>query len=130
MHSVRFDQAFTFIYSKREGTPAATWSEQVDSDVVQARFERLVELQNEHSLSSNEAVVGQIVTVLVEGKSRNRRHYFTGRTKDHRLINFRIPADLQPVAENDTYAGRLARVRLLNAKTFSMDGEFVSWEDA
>ncbi len=65
--AARFDQAFTFQYSPRSGTPAATMEGQIDKPVVQERFDRLVALQNQISLEKNEESVGRIEEVLVEG---------------------------------------------------------------
>lgn len=90
----RFASAFTFQYSIRPGTPAATMPNQVPKPVVQERYERLVELQNEISLSENRAQVGQTVEVLVsqgEGKKDAETHRLSGRARDGRLVHFDLP---------------------------------------
>ena len=81
-----FDQAFTFQYSPRPGTPAATDDEQVPKPVVQERFERLVALQEGVSLEKNRALVGREVEVLVEGQGRKGR--LAGRTRTNKLVHF------------------------------------------
>jgi tRNA-2-methylthio-N6-dimethylallyladenosine synthase len=134
MEAVRFDAAFTFHYSKRTGTPAATMAEQVPDDVVKERFARLLALQNSHSLASNQALEGTGQTILIEGRSEGDPNVLTGRTADNRLINCRITdlAGLPPEAvdadgqlDGDALEGRLARVRITRAKTFSLEAE---WE--
>src|SRR5947207_9214221 len=67
VEAARFDQAYTFQYSPRPGTPAGTHPDQVPKDVVRERFDRLVALQERISLERNAAVVGETVEILVEG---------------------------------------------------------------
>ena len=91
----RFANAFTFQYSVRPGTPAATMPDQVPKAVVQERYERLVELQNRISLEENERQVGTTQRVMVsthEGKKDDATHRLTGRAEDNRLVHFRVPA--------------------------------------
>lgn len=90
----RFASAFTFQYSIREGTPAATMPNQVPKEVVQERFERLLELQQRISLEENEKLVGTTQQVLVsvdEGKKDGATHRLTGRAEDNRLVHFALP---------------------------------------
>ena len=87
----RFAQAFTFQYSPRPGTPAATLPDQVPKPVVQERYERLVTLQEEISWSSNRALEGRTVEVLVasgEGRKDAATHRMSGRARDGRLVHF------------------------------------------
>ncbi|WP_026374080.1 tRNA (N6-isopentenyl adenosine(37)-C2)-methylthiotransferase MiaB [Agrococcus lahaulensis] len=87
----RFASAFTFQYSIRPGTPAATMPDQVPKDVVQERFERLVTLQDRISFEENRAQVGRTVDVLVsvgEGKKDAETHRLSGRAEDNRLVHF------------------------------------------
>lgn len=90
----RFSNAFTFQYSIREGTPAATMPNQVPKEVVQERFERLVELQHRISLEENEALVGtrqQLLVSVDEGKKDDATQRLTGRAEDGRLVHFTVP---------------------------------------
>ena len=90
----RFASAFTFQYSIREGTPAATMPNQVPKEVVQERFERLIALQQRISLEENEKLVGTTQQVLVsvdEGKKDGATHRLTGRAEDNRLVHFALP---------------------------------------
>lgn len=132
MEKVRFDSAFTFQYSKRSGTPAARMIDQVPPEVVRERFERLLALQNSHSLASNEAMVGQTVEILIEGTSDTASVIMSGRTASGKLVNFTLadasglPSEaLLPdgTPDGDFLEGHLALVRLVRAKTFSIEGE-------
>ena len=90
VRQARFASAFTFQYSIRPGTPAATMPDQVPKDVVQERFERLVALQDEISWEENKAIVGREVQVLVatgEGKKDESTHRLSGRAEDGRLVH-------------------------------------------
>ena len=85
--TARFDQAFTFQYSARPGTVAATMDGHLQKAVVQERFERLVTLQNSISLDSNEAMVGTVVEVLVEGPSKKNEGITTARTRSNKTVH-------------------------------------------
>ncbi len=132
MEAVHFDSAFTFQYSKRMGTPAAEMADQITPEVVKDRFGRLLALQNQHSLASNQQIVGQVMEILIEGASETALDILTGRTASSKLINFTVPdpamlpADLRlpdGSPNGDALEGRLAMVRLTRAKTFSIEGE-------
>jgi tRNA-2-methylthio-N6-dimethylallyladenosine synthase len=87
----RFSSAFTFQYSKRPGTPAATMDGQLPKEVVQERYERLAELQNKISWEENEKIVGRRVELLVaegEGRKDAETHRMSGRARDGRLVHF------------------------------------------
>ena len=132
MKQVRYDSAFTFQFSPRKGTPAAKMDEQVPADVVKERFQRMVDLQNSHSLASNEKLVGTSMEVLIEGSSSTDSQILSGRTSCNRLINFNVP-DLRLLPDHvldesgqmigSKLEGKLAYVKLTKAKTFSMLGE-------
>ncbi|WP_458042055.1 MULTISPECIES: tRNA (N6-isopentenyl adenosine(37)-C2)-methylthiotransferase MiaB [Bacteria] len=95
VEQARFASAFTFQYSIREGTPAATMPDQVPKAVVQERYERLMALQDRISLEENRAQVGREVNVLIssgEGKKDAATHRLTGRAEDNRLIHVELPA--------------------------------------
>ena len=90
----RFASAFTFQYSIREGTPAATMPDQLPKAIVQERYERLVALQERISLEENHAQLGRELEVLVstgEGKKDAETHRLTGRAEDNRLVHFEVP---------------------------------------
>ncbi|MEC3973996.1 tRNA (N6-isopentenyl adenosine(37)-C2)-methylthiotransferase MiaB [Amycolatopsis sp. H20-H5] len=91
VREARFSSAFTFQYSKRPGTPAAEMAGQLTKQVVQERYERLVELQNQISWDENKKVIGRKVELLVasgEGRKDAETHRMSGRARDGRLVHF------------------------------------------
>lgn len=111
---VRYDMAFTFIYSKRTGTPAATYPDQIPEDVVKDRFERLLKTQNDICRELNEACVGKTLDVLVEGISRTSNSHYTGRTDSNKIVNFTC---------NKDYTGKIIPIKITSAQTWSLEGE-------
>lgn len=89
----RFTVAYTFQYSKRPGTPAADLPDQLPKEVVQQRYERLLELVNASALAENQAQIGRQVEVLVinEGRKDDATNRMSGRAQDFRLVHFEIP---------------------------------------
>jgi tRNA-2-methylthio-N6-dimethylallyladenosine synthase len=90
----RFAAAFTFQYSIRPGTPAATMPDQVPREVVQERYERLVELVGRVTHDENQALVGQRVEVMFadgEGRKDAATARMSGRARDNRLVHVRVP---------------------------------------
>src|SRR6476620_4671093 len=89
--AARFSGAFTFQYSKRPGTPAAEYDDQLPKAVVQERYQRLIDLQERISLEENAAQIGQSVELLValgEGRKDTRTARMSGRARDGRLVHF------------------------------------------
>lgn len=111
---VEYDSAFTFLYSVREGTPAARREDQVPEDVKHARFNRLVDAINEISAKKNAAYVGKVEKVLVDGESRSKEGTYEGRTDGFKLVNFTGGADL---------AGKIVDVQITDSNTFSLTGK-------
>jgi tRNA-2-methylthio-N6-dimethylallyladenosine synthase len=116
VEAARFDQAFTFQYSPRSGTPAAGMDDQIDKLVVQERFDRLVALQNQISLEKNEKAVGRIEEVLVEGPSRKDPAVMTARTRGNKPVH--APAVLAP--------GTYCSVEITRAAPHHLMGRLVS----
>jgi tRNA-2-methylthio-N6-dimethylallyladenosine synthase len=90
----RFSSAFTFQYSIRPGTPAATMDDQVPKAVVQERYDRLLAVQEEVSWAENRTLEGRTVEVLVatgEGRMDAETHRLSGRARDNRLVHFAVP---------------------------------------
>ena len=100
VRAARFCSAFTFQYSKRPGTPAATLADQLPKEVVSERYQRLIALQEEISLQENNAQVGREVELLVaagEGRKNAATARLSGRARDGRLVHFRSDgADIRP----------------------------------
>ena len=117
LERVRFDMAFTFIYSKRSGTPAADFPNQVDEETKHRRLEILMALQNKISLEKNLALNGQNVEVLVEGASKTDGNIFSGRTRQNKLVLFEHGAEK---------IGELVRVKINQAQTWLLKGQIVS----
>jgi MiaB/RimO family radical SAM methylthiotransferase len=116
---VRYDSAFTFIYSPREGTPAATFTDQIPDDVTHRRFDRLVDVMNEISLEKNLEYKGKTYDVLVEGVSKNADDAYAGRTDGFKLVNF--TSEKKP----EEIIGTMVRVEITESKTFSLEGREV-----
>jgi len=117
VEKVRFDQAFTFLYSKRTGTKAAALENQVPDDVKKERFARLLELQNAITNEISLQYEGKSVEVLVEGKSRENSAMYTGRTRKNKLVNFSCDSDL---------TGQLVNVEIIKAWPFWLEGRAVN----
>ncbi len=113
LKKVRFDQVYTFIYSKRTGTPAAKNVEQIPEEVKKERFQRLLEVQNRISKEININFLNRKLEVLVEGRSKNNDKIYTGRTRENKIINFE---------GNDQMIGKLVTVKIDTIKTWSLEG--------
>jgi tRNA-2-methylthio-N6-dimethylallyladenosine synthase len=87
MEIARFDNAFMFQFSPRPGTPAAQMADQIDAEVVQERFDRLVELQNRVTYEQNLVQLGRTFEVMVEGPSKRDPAVATTRTRGNRLVH-------------------------------------------
>lgn len=112
----RFQSAFTFQYSIRPGTPAATMPDQVPKHIVQERYERLLALQEQISHEENEKQIGSTVQVLVaahEGKKDSATHRYSGRAEDSRLVHFSISPEAQAPRPGD-----VATVRVTSAAPY------------
>lgn len=123
--TAKFDAAFTFQYSARPGTKAATFEDQILYDVMTDRFGRLTEYTNRYAEESNARLVGQTMEVLIEGISKAGDMTFSGRTITNHLVNFTIPEDLGIEIGPDMLEGRLCEVRIDRARPYSVDGELV-----
>lgn len=115
---IGFDAAFTFIYSKRSGTPAATMEEQVPLEVKKARLNLLMEAQNVSSLRCNEALLGKTLEVLAEGPSSNNDQVWSGRTRTNKLV-------LWPVEGREFMLGDKVQVQITAAQTWLLKGKAV-----
>ncbi|APH05168.1 tRNA (N6-isopentenyl adenosine(37)-C2)-methylthiotransferase MiaB [Bacillus weihaiensis] len=113
---VEFDSAYTFIYSPREGTPAAKMEDNVPMEVKKERLQRLNALVNETSAKKLKEYEGKVVDVLVEGESKNNPEVLAGYTEKSKLVNFRAPK---------TAIGQIVKVKITKAKTWTLDGEMI-----
>ena len=116
VEKAQYDSAFTFIYSKRSGTPAAKMPDQVPEDVVKDRFDRLLSLVNSISKEKTKALEGSVQEVLVEEVNKKIPGYVSGRLSNNSVVHF--PADVSLI-------GSLVNVKLEEAKGFYYMGEMV-----
>ena len=111
----KFDSAFTFIFSPREGTPASKMKDDISLSEKEERLYKLNELVNKYSKEANEKYLGKIVKVLLEGES-SKKGALMGYTDTMKLVNVKGSADL---------IGKIVDVRICDVKSFSMDGEII-----
>ncbi|MDN4523375.1 tRNA (N6-isopentenyl adenosine(37)-C2)-methylthiotransferase MiaB [Fictibacillus fluitans] len=111
---VEFDAAYSFIYSPREGTPAAKMQDNVPLEVKKERLQRLNALLNEISLRKNQAYLDTVVEVLVEGESKKNPDVLSGHTASNKVVNFRGPKYL---------IGKIVKVHIKDAKTWTLSGD-------
>ncbi|HEY5541366.1 MAG TPA: tRNA (N6-isopentenyl adenosine(37)-C2)-methylthiotransferase MiaB [Coriobacteriia bacterium] len=119
VRAVGFDQAFTFIYSPREGTPAARMDGQVPREVSQERFDRLIELVQSSALENSLSLVGTVQPILIEGTSKRDETMLAGRTRTNKMVHAPLPEG--HVA--DEYAGRIVDVVIDHAQTWFLSGQ-------
>ena len=115
LREIRYDAAYTFLYSKRSGTPAATMEAQVEDSVKKERLHRLMEVQNEISLEKNAALKGTVQEVLAEGPSRTDEDVWTGRTGTNKIVLWR--------KKGHETEGDIVRVRITQPQTWVLKGE-------
>lgn len=117
VREARYDMMYSFIYSKRGGTPAAEMEDQIPAEVTGKRFPRLLEVQNEISLERNLVWENRTLRVLVDGRSKNNPDKFSGRTDGNKIVLF--DAD-------DSYIGKFVNIKITKAQTFALIGEIVA----
>ncbi len=121
VEEVQFDNAFTFIYSPRENTPAAAWKDDVSESEKRLRLQRLNELQYAISLEKNQALQDRVVEVLVEGRSKTNSEVLAGRTRTNKLALFPGSEEL---------IGKLVPVHIEQPQTWILKGRIVQQEVA
>lgn len=112
----QYDNAFTFIYSPREGTPAAKMEDNVPYEIKQQRLQTLNAKTNGYARIRNEAYAGTIVKVLVDGPSKKNPEMLSGYTETNKLVNF---------AGKEIQAGDIVQVRIDEVRTWSMLGTLI-----
>ncbi|HBT95910.1 MAG TPA: tRNA (N6-isopentenyl adenosine(37)-C2)-methylthiotransferase MiaB, partial [Coriobacteriia bacterium] len=110
--------AFTFIYSKREGTPAAKLDDPTPREVIQERFDALVVLIQESAYQQNQRELGQTIPVLFEGTSKRDERMLSGKTPKNQTVHAPLPDGCSV----DDFAGRIVDVRVEEAKTWYLRG--------
>ena len=113
---VRYDSAFTFIYSVRKDTPAEKYEDQIPEDIKHERFNRLLKAVHDIQEEKSAQYQDRVVKVLVEGPSKTNEEVLTGRTESNMTVDFPGSREL---------IGQIADVRIVKAQTFSLYGELV-----
>lgn len=113
---IGFDAAYTYIYSPREGTPAAKMHDNVPMEVKKERLQRLNAVVKEYSAKVMKEYQDQVVEVLVEGESKNNPDVLAGYTTKSKLVNFRGPKSI---------VGQIVKVKITDTRTWSLNGELV-----
>ena len=116
LKEVRYDTIFSFIYSKRAGTPAAEMEDVISPEEKKRNFDRMLEVQDRISKEKNLALEGRVMRVLVEGKSKNNDAFLAGKTEGGKTVNFQ---------GDDSLIGNFAQVEITDAKTWSLVGKIV-----
>lgn len=116
VRKVRYDSAFTFIYSKRTGTPAAVMEDQIPEDVIKARFDRLLKEVQTISAEKAGALTGQTLSVLIEEKNEQDASLVTGRLSNNSVVHLPGTEDM---------IGKIVNVKLLECKGFYYMGECI-----
>jgi len=112
---VGYDGAFTFIYSPRQGTPAARIHDNVANSVKHERFDRLVEAVEETTMKSSHSFVGTTQAVLVDGFSKKNERMLSGYTETNKLVHFK---------GDETLIGKIVNVRIVSSHVYSLRGEY------
>ena len=116
VNKCEYDGAYTFIFSKREGTPAAKMIDNTPLSVKEERLQRLNNLVNSYSLKNNQKLLGKIVQVLVIDESEKDSSKVYGYTDTMKLVN---------ISGNKDIIGKIVNVKITDAKSFSLDGEYI-----
>ena len=117
LEAVRFDGVFSFIYSPRKGTPAASYPDRVPDEVCRARMARLLDAQLRIQTENNERYVGQTLVALCEGPSKNDPAFLSARSGEGRLIHF--------PAGGAAREGEFVKVKITSARAIMLIGEEV-----
>ena len=121
VEEVGYSQVFTFIYSKREGTPAAEMDDDTPREVIQERFDRLVDLVQRKAFEANQAELGATVPVLVEGTSKRDDSILAGKSPKNQTLHAPVPAG----ADATSLVGRIVPVTIEEARTWYLSGTIV-----
>ncbi|HJJ17402.1 MAG TPA: tRNA (N6-isopentenyl adenosine(37)-C2)-methylthiotransferase MiaB [Bacilli bacterium] len=116
VNKCQYDGAFTFIYSSREGTPAAKIKDSISMDIKEKRLHELNEIVNSYSLMNNKKYLNKEVKVLVEGISEKNKDKVYGYTETMKLVN---------IVGSKELIGKIINVKITEAKSFSLDGEVI-----
>ncbi|MDR3314956.1 MAG: tRNA (N6-isopentenyl adenosine(37)-C2)-methylthiotransferase MiaB [Coriobacteriales bacterium] len=119
VRAVGYAQAFTFIYSRREGTPAADLADDTPHEVIQERFDRLVKLVQESAYEQNAVELERVLPVLFEGTSKRDAGILTGRSPKNQTVHAALP----PGSSAEDFAGTIRDVRITETRTWYLRGD-------
>jgi tRNA-2-methylthio-N6-dimethylallyladenosine synthase len=119
LEKVRYDSVFSFIYSKRHGTPAAVMEDVLTAEEKKKNFNRLLEVQNRISKEINDTYENKEFEILVEGESKTDSTFLTGRTEGGKIVNFKGDKNL---------VGKIIKIKVTKAQTWSLFGEIIQEE--
>lgn len=114
LKAVRYDSIFSFIYSKRTGTPAEKMADVMTEEHKHENFSKMLEIQNEISLEKNKALIGSVQSVLVEGQSKTDHDKMSGRSEGGKLVHFSSDA-VRP--------GDIVKVKIESVNTWTLSGK-------
>ena len=118
VEEIRFDSAFTFVYSPRRGTVAASMPNQVPEEVKSERIQQLISVQTEITEQINRTLQGEVQGVLVEGMSKTNPSMLSGRTRTNKLVIFPLHPEVSE--------GNLVKVKITETRAWTQIGEVVS----
>ncbi len=121
VEEVRYSSAFTFIYSKRPGTLAASMDDPATHEEIQGRFDRLANLVATLAHDANQRDLGSLVEVLVEGPSKRDDQVLVGHSRKNQTVHFRAPEGM----DAQSLVGKLCDVRVDEARTWYLSGPMV-----
>lgn len=116
VNKCKFDLAYTFIFSKRVGTPAYNMKDDITLEEKEQRLYKLNELVNKYALENNKKLENKVVEVLLE-KESTKKGFLMGYTDTNKLVNIKAPTNL---------LGKIVKAKITNAKTWSLDGEYIA----
>jgi tRNA-2-methylthio-N6-dimethylallyladenosine synthase len=116
LKKVRYDSIFSFIYSRRPGTPASKMEDVITPEEKKQNFDKMLILQDAISKEKNLELEGRVLDILVEGESKNNPEYLAGRTEGGKTVNFKADKNV---------IGKIIPVKIVEAKTWSLTGEIV-----
>lgn len=116
LQKVEYDSAFTFMYSRRSGTPAAEYENQVSEELKMRRFKEVLSVLNPIAIRKNKSVLGRTFEVLVESYSKTDKSMLSGRSQYNHVVNFE---------GDESLLGKLVLVKITDPRKFSLNGEIL-----
>ena len=117
IRTIEYDNIFLFKYSARPETPAASFPGQVNENIKQERFNRILSLQKSITFEKNQSLEGSVQEILVEGGSKKNPERLTGRTRNNKIVN---------VDGSDSLIGKKVMIKIVRAKLYSLEGQLLN----